>query len=524
MQPSPFEQMQASMSKILEIRYSDLELERELCTLLLETAERERYTYGIAFAHTYLGDYYIAQNDSAQCGEELRIAKELCAQNGYYDLLLRIYNFLGICYTTLSDEQSALQQYMKALDLSEIHPEPAIRCAVLNNIASDFAARRDFAEATKYFLQAMLILPQCESEHSYYYIQLRLYTNLADCFAHQGKLEEAKSYLTLCEQVNATGFDVWALLLDRSWCRYWAAKNDREQARMYAEQLLRKKPEAQQDKFFIFEILFDICEAMISLGDADCSEQILNCLGSIDTGDTPDWVRQIQHLKVSFCEAFRGRDELYNAYQEYYRAVSSAEEQVNRVRADGMRAALHLHTALQEKDAAVEGMRKMEGDAHLDELTGLYNRRYFNKLSSKASARTDVSRISIIMLDVDYFKEYNDTYGHLAGDQVLKRVAALIRSHADACSTPARYGGDEFICLCLDKTDKEIEACISSLRKALAALNIEHSASRCAPRVTLSAGYCNVSFQPHISIGLLIEKADQALYRAKNAGRDGWSK
>lgn len=524
MQPSPFEQMQASMNKILEVRYSDLVLERELCISLLETAERERYTYGIAFAHTYLGDYHIAQNDSVRCGEELRIAKELCTRNGYYDLLLRVYNFLGICYTALSDEQSALQQYMRALDLSEIHPDPAIRCAVLNNIASDFAARRDFAEATKYFLQAVLILPQCENEDSYHYIQLRLYTNLADCFAHQGNLKEAESYLKLCEQVNSTGFDVWALLLDRSWCRYWAAKNDRKQARMYAQQLLRKEPEKQQDKFFIFEILFDICEAMISLGDAECSEQILNRLRSIDTKDTPDWVRQIQQLNVSFCEAFRDRDELYNAYQEYYRSISSAEEQANRVRADGMRAALHLHTALQEKDAAVEGMRKMEDDAHLDELTGLYNRRYFNKLSSKTSARADINQISIIMLDVDYFKEYNDTYGHLAGDHVLKQVAALIRSHADACSTPARYGGDEFIGLCLDKTDEEIEACIGSLRRALAALNIKHSASRCAPRVTLSIGYCNTSFQQHISIDLLIENADQALYRAKNAGRDNWSK
>lgn len=521
---SPFEQMQELMTQILAVRYSDLELERELCLKLLETAERERYTYGTAFAHTYLGDYYIAQNDSARCGDELRTAKSICVQNSFPDLLLRIYNLLGICYESLSDEQSALQQYLNALDLAEKYPDASIQCIVLNNIASDFELRGDYEEAVEYYKRSLQYLPQCQQMRSYQYIQLRIWANLSESLISLGNLDEAAQYLILCNQLDTEESVAQSMLLCRSGSRFWAAKGDTDKARACAERILDAKSEELRDKYLVFELLIEVCKTMISISDQEYAKRILDRILSMYTGDEIDRARQIQTLKVRYCEAFSSKEELNLAHRDFYLAVSKAEAQSNQVRADGMKAALRLHTALREKDAAVEDKRKIEDEAHLDELTDLYNRRYFNKLVSKWALDKDLTYLGFIMLDVDYFKEYNDTYGHREGDNVLKSVADALRSCADEHILTARYGGDEFVCLCLDRQEQDIEAYIHAVRGALADLAIEHVKSHCSKCITLSIGYYNEPTENNSKPDFLIERADQALYRAKIAGRNTWSK
>ncbi|WP_158602336.1 diguanylate cyclase domain-containing protein [Cohnella endophytica] len=162
--------------------------------------------------------------------------------------------------------------------------------------------------------------------------------------------------------------------------------------------------------------------------------------------------------------------------------------------------------------------------ANLDGLTGIANRRYMNdKLEQEwvlAAARGAVP-LSIVLCDIDYFKLYNDTYGHLEGDACLKRVAKVLDEYAyPSGGFAARYGGEEFLVV-LPETDSAVAMRIAmELSYAVEALAIPHQASQAAEHVTISLGVATL--QPSIGTPreLLIQHADEALYRAKTRGRN----
>jgi diguanylate cyclase (GGDEF)-like protein len=159
----------------------------------------------------------------------------------------------------------------------------------------------------------------------------------------------------------------------------------------------------------------------------------------------------------------------------------------------------------------------------LDGLTGVANRRHFDLVLKQEWRRAirDATPLSLILIDVDFFKAYNDTYGHQMGDECLKRVAdslkGVLKRPTDLI---ARYGGEEFVVL-LPKTDIEgASALAEEMRTAVEALRITHARSQVTDRVTISLGVATIVPNRDSSSTELITEADQALYGAKQGGRN----
>jgi diguanylate cyclase (GGDEF)-like protein len=146
-----------------------------------------------------------------------------------------------------------------------------------------------------------------------------------------------------------------------------------------------------------------------------------------------------------------------------------------------------------------------------DALTGLGNRRYLRKILERDLyiAERYQGPLSLLLIDIDFFKQYNDTYGHLEGDRLLAQIGAILRDAVRSGDLPVRYGGEEFVVL-LSQTD-----CKSA---AHAAERIRVAIEQESP-VTVSIGMATISSRCS-DPDTLIEKADQALYRAKQAGRN----
>jgi diguanylate cyclase (GGDEF)-like protein len=176
-----------------------------------------------------------------------------------------------------------------------------------------------------------------------------------------------------------------------------------------------------------------------------------------------------------------------------------------------------LKKALQEVEKA---RRTAEGLSQTDPLTGLFNRRYFFSTMEKELVRNLRNRhcIALIMLDLDHFKNINDTHGHRVGDMVLQEIAGKIRDTVRTTDTPCRYGGEEFAIL-LPETDYEAAVSIGlRLRQGIEAMDIlfcEKSIS-----ITASIGVAALSEGDFVESDVLVEMADQALYEAKEAGRN----
>jgi len=161
--------------------------------------------------------------------------------------------------------------------------------------------------------------------------------------------------------------------------------------------------------------------------------------------------------------------------------------------------------------------------ATLDGLTALANRRTFDDALAREYARQSRTggQLSLIMIDIDFFKRFNDTYGHIAGDECLRKVARVI--DAAACrpaDISARYGGEEFVCILPETDYTGAFAVAERIRRDIINLSIAHSASSIANNVTASLGVCSIHCIPDRSPLNLLAQADELLYSAKKAGRN----
>ncbi|MGE6385067.1 diguanylate cyclase [Pseudomonas sp. NPDC078416] len=158
-----------------------------------------------------------------------------------------------------------------------------------------------------------------------------------------------------------------------------------------------------------------------------------------------------------------------------------------------------------------------------DGLTGLSNRRHFDEyleLEWRRSTR-EQTQISLLMIDVDYFKAYNDAFGHLEGDEALRQVAKAIRANSSRPSDlPARYGGEEFALVLPSTSPGGARLLAEKLRQTIASMNIPHVAPSQGSSLTVSIGLATIVPQVGSHSRQLIQSADQGLYAAKHNGRN----
>ncbi len=183
-----------------------------------------------------------------------------------------------------------------------------------------------------------------------------------------------------------------------------------------------------------------------------------------------------------------------------------------------------LTGSLRDRNRQLRDARRQLTDlANVDELTGLGNRRLVNNALQEEinRARRSGAEMSVIMLDVDYFKLYNDTYGHPAGDSVLQKLADIMqRATTRAGEVVARYGGEEFILLLPGASTESALRTANRLRELVMEEKIPHEASLGEKFITVSQGVVTARPDADLLPADLVNQADKALYQAKGAGRN----
>jgi diguanylate cyclase (GGDEF)-like protein len=156
-------------------------------------------------------------------------------------------------------------------------------------------------------------------------------------------------------------------------------------------------------------------------------------------------------------------------------------------------------------------IRKLYHYSYKDALTGLFNRRYFYTKINKIKIKE--LPMSLIMIDIDNFKKINDTYGHLAGDYVLKNLSKILQSNVRKGDIVFRWGGEEFAVLLKGTTDEKSFTIADRLRKSVELFDFSDSKWNIEQSITISVGV--VSTSKKINHNLMVDLADNALYRAK---------
>ena len=182
----------------------------------------------------------------------------------------------------------------------------------------------------------------------------------------------------------------------------------------------------------------------------------------------------------------------------------------------------HLHDELEQKVKELEvAQRKLYKLSITDGLTQLYNYRYFNEQLrhelNRASRHSH--HVSVVMLDIDYFKSYNDTHGHPAGDALLKTIAELLRSNIRNIDVAARYGGEEFALILIESDKKAAATVAKKIRKLIEKHPFTSEETQPNGKITVSMGVATFPDET-ADPDKLVSLADNRLYKAKAAGRN----
>ncbi|MBF0152784.1 MAG: diguanylate cyclase [Magnetococcales bacterium] len=182
-----------------------------------------------------------------------------------------------------------------------------------------------------------------------------------------------------------------------------------------------------------------------------------------------------------------------------------------------LQARVRNHLELKKRGDLLERLAMMDG------LTGVPNRRRFDETLEREWRRClrAMRPLSLVLVDIDHFKLFNDHYGHTLGDRCLKKIAtAMAKTQTRSADLVARYGGEEFVCLLPEIASEGAQASARRMQEAVASLCIPHQASPTAEHVTLSLGVATMTPSRLRVPGHLIEAADGFLYQAKGAGRN----
>lgn len=184
-----------------------------------------------------------------------------------------------------------------------------------------------------------------------------------------------------------------------------------------------------------------------------------------------------------------------------------------------------LKRLLLESQREIEQLRlelsQARGDALSDDLSGLRNRRGFDMALSSCLASVAHAQVgpSLLIIDIDFFKQVNDSYGHLFGDRVIQAVAGILKNNVKGQDTAARYGGEEFVILLPDTPLEGARHLAEKIRSTVERLRIRRGAERnVEAQITVSVGVA--SYRPGESAEAFVARADRALYASKHAGRN----
>lgn len=166
-----------------------------------------------------------------------------------------------------------------------------------------------------------------------------------------------------------------------------------------------------------------------------------------------------------------------------------------------------------------KSIRNLRNSNFTDSMTGLNNRKFLDYYMNKNRNNLLTKSISIIIIDIDYFKKYNDNYGHIEGDKIIKEVASTLKNSVRKSDITIRYGGEEMVLILSDISLNNTEMIVQKIQTNLKNKKIEHKYSEVSNILTISIGIYNTKFSGQ-DIYSLINKADMALYKAKKGGRN----
>ena len=485
-------------------------------------AEGQRTGDVLLLGTAYLHIAIALRNTSDRNGILTNSLKAAAFLNGSddHELVARAYLTLGYAYSEQGNYQLELENYDKAYSIIKKHRIKGIyRINAMNNLSTCYHELGDCKTAIR-------ILTECLRLHKIEfpddYSSLAMCTlNLAEYYKDNQEPEKSLEILDSMEEwIDKADFQplICDYYLKRAVISY--KLGDVEHGNGCTDMAFTL---ISNDIFPgpVYDDLSQVSRCLTANGDRARAERLLGFMDTYSENNS-ETIAQLVVLRTyaDFCKRFGD----FEKASDYYEKL---EEVTDRRMHELEGTHLGLHKSVKEADAELSRlqrkMRKTEKQYSLEPMTKLLNRAALLKISSEfiETAAKKKKNVGAIFIDIDCFKECNDTYGHQKGDEIIREVARACKAEESVNVRFARYGGDEFFAITRGLSDGEVADVARRVCRRIREADIPNEKNPHGGRLTLSSGVVNVAISERANTIIDIANyADKALYHAKNAGRN----
>ncbi len=497
--------------KIEEVRKVDNAKHFDLACDLFDMAQERGNEDLKDYASCILGDACCQNNDFSQALYYLTAGIDGVAQTDEYLLMTRTYNQLGIIYRSAGHMFKSLENYMASIDVAREHRlylSEAIACSNFASLCDEMGAT---SQALEYHYRSVECCEFIEDEDDRKQFLVGEYALMAKLYAQLGDESTAKSMLDIMEGLIEE-YPEFNEVLDVIVARfnYYHIIGDKENIAKCKKQCLEAFHKCDD-----FVIYYDEVVTLVDLLLQDREyEELARVFDKMDDIEVSEELTSLyihlERFRVEMYKALGDRVGMMEASYKFFEYSSKRNEESQK----SFVSMLRLKSELAQQKTTNFFLSAV---AETDTLTGLANRMKLNTVIDELFmlANKEGKRLGVEMMDVDYFKQVNDTYGHAKGDELLKEMGKAFKEFVSEKIFVARYGGDEFIIYYYDMTDDEILEIVRKIQECMTRIGEELGLGK----VTASQGIVNRVPEPQNRAWDYLNSADYALYYVKEHGK-----
>jgi len=518
-----------------KLAYEKAEKALRLAITYKSKADQAQAYFFMALACRVMSDYV---NGLSSALKSLDLFEFIDNQLG----IMKVRNIIGIIYFYYGDYASALENFTIALNLSKEVNDPNMYSSVVNNIGEVYREAKEYEKALTYYTDALEMTMKHIQDPQLELNAASIYLNIGEIYFLKKNYVKSLEHIQKSHELAIKHNNI--ILIGETETKLGRAMIQAEKYQL-AEQhyhIAQEKYNEIDNKFFKIELLInqaELCEILDKnplgyLQEAlkDAVELQLDSKISLIYKILSDYYEKADEYKeaLKYYKFFSMKEkeiEASNLSQKLEILLLELEHskdrrdhrQIREVTRKLRKDVIYINKELEEiKNKNIKLMK----DSMLDELTKTYNRRGIYHHYSEFLVRNDGNTsklVAVYMIDIDYFKAYNDSLGHIQGDVCLKKVAEVLKKIPCKDYFVGRFGGEEFVVIAKIKSLDKAKALAEYMRKRVETLKLEYNLDGEKRFLTISIGAYVVD--NHDSEVLqIIDQADQALYEAKEQGRN----
>lgn len=499
------------------------ELTLDYCRKIEEYAKEKENKALLGFAYYHSGETYYGLNDSEKLFQYISKALTCLDESEQWELMAKAYNIMAIVSTNQGNIPVAMDYYLTGLSYCKKGNIADIENMINLNLGTIYLNNGQYKDALGYFEKCYSYIRVHKDMLGYLTVITCVYLGIGRCYLKQGMLEKAGKY---CDKLDAEcmpdleNIDVICVQCFKA-CYYHQI--GREAARDFCIEEIYDCIKAEFAIMDVFDDLYDVCMLLLELDRNEILWEILKVLEELTRrANIVNLQRKIISLKIKYYRANGKGAEFLQAAGLHYQLTEMVEQENQNMIKSMMDVRNSLEQANEQRRIVEEANLRLQQKSETDQLTGLANRYRLNAYSENVFDRCKQNRtpMAVEILDIDYFKQYNDNYGHQAGDICISAIADELKKMQNERVFCARYGGDEFIIIYENMTLEEITNEAEGLRRRIMTLKMEHRYSLALPIVTVTQGICyDVPVGENKNWDFL-HTADMMLYRVKKQCRN----